>query len=487
MDEKEGEGRVKKASAAKLDASSELSGTGQAGNKMDASNKSDESVVTFGSVTSGPKGEEKTTDKEGPGKLEGFLKSIVRGHDQAKLNPELQVKLSPAADDTKGENDAKTSENIDNKVKTQPVDSKNTKVDSNNHKNGVEKTIVNQEETISVKRNQAEKIDAPSKVSLTSIPSQKNYVSMREENFKILANSPTDPILVPNNPSRILLLDSNSYSNRLTSYSLMFGLPLLGLIMIALLFCILVRFFRNLFKWKSNSKMDNKSSGIGFQPDNKKHHSPIGLISNGKMMEGVQIISNENEEKKLNFCGFARHLENNSINEPKEEKISAKKAKKLERSSSKSARKRKKSKVEYLGRLNYVLSYDFKQCILSVHIVQAQQLPGLDFSGLSDPYVKVYLMPDKRRCERTRVHKSNLNPVFEETFQFHMPFTELTSKTLVMAVYDYDRFSKHDEIGQVSIPIGKIDLTQTKDEWKDLKRITDADSGQVSFDNLPDD
>lgn len=41
-----------------------------------------------------------------------------------------------------------------------------------------------------------------------------------------------------------------------------------------------------------------------------------------------------------------------------------------------------------------------------------------DVSGSSDPYVKVYLLPDRKKKFQTKVHRKNLNPVFNETFIF---------------------------------------------------------------------
>jgi len=49
-----------------------------------------------------------------------------------------------------------------------------------------------------------------------------------------------------------------------------------------------------------------------------------------------------------------------------------------------------------------------------------------------------------------------------------VPFAEVASKTLVFAVYDFDRFSKHDQIGQVQVPLNSVDLGKTLEEWKDL-------------------
>jgi len=55
---------------------------------------------------------------------------------------------------------------------------------------------------------------------------------------------------------------------------------------------------------------------------------------------------------------------------------------------------------------------------LTIGVIQATDLPGMDMSGTSDPYVKVYIMPDKKKKYETKVHRKTLNPVFNETFVF---------------------------------------------------------------------
>lgn len=57
-------------------------------------------------------------------------------------------------------------------------------------------------------------------------------------------------------------------------------------------------------------------------------------------------------------------------------------------------------------------------CQLLVGILQAEGLAALDLGGSSDPYVQVYLLPDKRRRHETKVHRQTLSPRFEETFAF---------------------------------------------------------------------
>ena len=55
---------------------------------------------------------------------------------------------------------------------------------------------------------------------------------------------------------------------------------------------------------------------------------------------------------------------------------------------------------------------------LTVGVIQASELPAMDMCGTSDPYVKVYVMPDKKKKMETKVHRKTLDPVFNETFVF---------------------------------------------------------------------
>lgn len=55
---------------------------------------------------------------------------------------------------------------------------------------------------------------------------------------------------------------------------------------------------------------------------------------------------------------------------------------------------------------------------LTVGIMQAADLLSMDSGGTSDPYVRVLLLPDKKKKFDTKVHKKTLNPVFNETFVF---------------------------------------------------------------------
>lgn len=69
-----------------------------------------------------------------------------------------------------------------------------------------------------------------------------------------------------------------------------------------------------------------------------------------------------------------------------------------------------------------------------------------------------------------QVHRKTLNPVFNETFQFGVPLNELHSRKLHFSVYDFDRFSRHDLIGQVVVD-NLLDFSEgsgDKPIWRDI-------------------
>jgi Ca2+-dependent lipid-binding protein len=61
---------------------------------------------------------------------------------------------------------------------------------------------------------------------------------------------------------------------------------------------------------------------------------------------------------------------------------------------------------------------------LAVSVIKAEELPALDMGGTSDPYVKVYLLPDKKKKFETKVHRKTLNPEFNETFVFKVRYPQ---------------------------------------------------------------
>lgn len=67
-----------------------------------------------------------------------------------------------------------------------------------------------------------------------------------------------------------------------------------------------------------------------------------------------------------------------------------------------------------------------------------------------------------------------------------LPYADAMNKTLVFAIFDFDRFSKHDQIGEVKVPLCQIDLAQTIEEWRELQSV-EGEGGQVrlSYNSKP--
>ncbi|XP_033913529.2 synaptotagmin-7-like isoform X1 [Acipenser ruthenus] len=130
---------------------------------------------------------------------------------------------------------------------------------------------------------------------------------------------------------------------------------------------------------------------------------------------------------------------------------------------------------ENLGRIQFSVGYNFQDSTLTVKILKGQELPAKDFSGTSDPFVKIYLLPDKKNKLETKVKRKNLNPHWNETFLFEgFPYEKVVQRTLYLQVLDYDRFSRNDPIGEVSIPLNKVDLAHMQTFWKELKPCIDG-------------
>ena len=50
----------------------------------------------------------------------------------------------------------------------------------------------------------------------------------------------------------------------------------------------------------------------------------------------------------------------------------------------------------------------------------------------------------------------------------------MVQRTLYLQVLDYDRFSRNDPIGEVSIPLNKLDLANMQTFWKELNPCSDG-------------
>lgn len=125
------------------------------------------------------------------------------------------------------------------------------------------------------------------------------------------------------------------------------------------------------------------------------------------------------------------------------------------------------------GDVRLTTRYNKQGSKFEVIVHQARKLLACDSDGLSDPYIRAYLLPDKSRSgrRRTDVKKNTLEPEFDETFEWSVPEDKVKERTLDITVKnDVSFFSKSKtSMGQVLLDLGKLDLSQPVSEWYMLR------------------
>ncbi|XP_070543187.1 synaptotagmin-11-like [Ptychodera flava] len=121
------------------------------------------------------------------------------------------------------------------------------------------------------------------------------------------------------------------------------------------------------------------------------------------------------------------------------------------------------------GDLLVSLSYQPAANRLTVVVLKARNLPKMDVTGLSDPYVKIHLMYNNQRLakKKTRLKKRTLNPVFNESFLFDVPIEGLQNVSLEFQILDHDRVTKNEIIGRLVIG-AKASGEEEKRHWKEI-------------------
>ncbi|KAK7944630.1 hypothetical protein WMY93_000358 [Mugilogobius chulae] len=117
-----------------------------------------------------------------------------------------------------------------------------------------------------------------------------------------------------------------------------------------------------------------------------------------------------------------------------------------------------------LGEIQLTIRHSSQRNKLIVVVLSCRNLIAFS-DNLSDPYVRLYLLPDKRRSGRRKTHtqKKNLNPIFDQTFEFSVTLGELHKRTLDVAVKNGGGLlSKHKGLlGKVLIDLTQEDVSKS--------------------------
>jgi len=116
---------------------------------------------------------------------------------------------------------------------------------------------------------------------------------------------------------------------------------------------------------------------------------------------------------------------------------------------------------ENLGSIQFSLEYDMDTSLLTLELMQASDLTSPDNDTLPNPYVLVRLLPDCNNQLQTRTHRQTRCPYLDERFIFDVAWSELASRSVEVRVYNErsDDIRRDDCIGQVTVPLDQLDLT----------------------------
>ncbi|XP_069608149.1 protein unc-13 homolog D isoform X1 [Ranitomeya imitator] len=129
------------------------------------------------------------------------------------------------------------------------------------------------------------------------------------------------------------------------------------------------------------------------------------------------------------------------------------------------------STAEKYGAVTVKVSYRQSEQKLHVEILNAVNLLPLDSNGSSDPFIQLTLEPKHIfpavEPRSTEVKKNELNPLYDETFDFLVTpeQCEVPGACLLLTVFDYDAILSNELEGEAFLPL--LDIPGLKEEIND--------------------
>ncbi|RXN28156.1 kinase C alpha type-like protein [Labeo rohita] len=201
-----------------------------------------------------------------------------------------------------------------------------------------------------------------------------------------------------------------------------------------------------------------KSSATAQQnpsPHLSSHYSINAKINTARVRERAKKVCVSSFVELLFVCSFVVHKRCHefvtftcpgAITAPKAEDLKSKHKFKVHTYSSPTF-------CDHCGSLLYGLIHQGMKCAMH----EARNLIPMDPNGLSDPYVKLKLIPDPKSQskQKTKTIRSTLNPIWNESFTFSVRGRQW-DRRLSVEVWDWDRTSRNDFMGALSFGVSEI-------------------------------
>jgi len=132
----------------------------------------------------------------------------------------------------------------------------------------------------------------------------------------------------------------------------------------------------------------------------------------------------------------------------------------------------RKRPVGNRGKLRLNILYDDHKEELKVFLHEAANLPGSDLPDPPDPYVKIYLMPGKKKKKKSKVVKDDGSPQFNEEFDFSIDHQDVPKHYLKFSVVDKKgMFNKSPLLGSLEISLDNPGVFQGLADWYPLEDL----------------
>nr|CDS15699.1 extended synaptotagmin 2 [Echinococcus granulosus] len=133
------------------------------------------------------------------------------------------------------------------------------------------------------------------------------------------------------------------------------------------------------------------------------------------------------------------------------------------------------------GRVRLTMRYDADMEILEVTVDRAENILGVDKDGLSDPYVKLSVIDSSGHTvgesKKTRAVKNDLNPIFEQSFEFSVKSEVMETCKLWVDVKNHvgplQRNTHIRNLGSVLVSLRELKCDNGFTEWYWLHRSLD--------------
>lgn len=112
-----------------------------------------------------------------------------------------------------------------------------------------------------------------------------------------------------------------------------------------------------------------------------------------------------------------------------------------------------------LGELHIIAKYSERNRKLTILVVGGNDFPARDFSGSLDTCLTIALLPDRSLRKQTAIFRRSVNPMYNESFTFHIAADEdVYSRSILFVTFYFDQYSHSHVLGEQQVPLVDLHL-----------------------------